>query len=133
MTPIPLRLGGGPRAASILRTPPGSEGSKGQHALAGARGPLHARCVRSSRGADRNVSQEAGQAPGGAAAELEQLRERMAVIKEEAAAEVDRKWGSPFRSQQLFDLKVQARLASHDEYRSLQDRVREAEAQLAAE
>jgi hypothetical protein len=57
----------------------------------------------------------------------------MAVIKEEAAAEVDRKWGSPFRSQQLFDLKVQARLASHDEYRSLQDRVREAEAQLAAE
>ncbi len=79
------------------------------------------------------MSQEAGQAPGGAAAELEQLRERMAVIKEEAAAEVDRKWGSPFRSQQLFDLKVQARLASHDEYRSLQDRVREAEAKLAAE
>jgi hypothetical protein len=34
------RLGGGPRAASILRTPPGPEGSKGQQALTGARGPL---------------------------------------------------------------------------------------------
>lgn len=54
------------------------------------------------RGADRNVSQDAG-AQGGAAAELEQLRERMAVIKQEATAEVDRKWGSPFRSPALFD------------------------------
>jgi hypothetical protein len=58
---------------------------------------------------------------------------RMAVIKQEATAEVDRKWGSPFRSQQLFDLKVQARLAGNEEYRSLQDRVQAAEATLAAE
>ncbi len=72
-------------------------------------------------------------AQGGDAAELEQLRERMAVIKQEATAEVDRKWGSPFRSQQLFDLKVQARLAGNEEYRSLQDRVQAAEATLAAE
>jgi hypothetical protein len=79
------------------------------------------------------VRQEGGQAQGGAAAELEQLRERMAVIKQEATAEVDRKWGSPFRSPQLFDLKVQARLAGNVEYRSLQDRVLEAEATLAAE
>jgi len=79
------------------------------------------------------VSQEGVQAQGGAAAELEQLREWMAVIKQEATAEVDRKWGSPFRSQQLFDLKVKARLAGNDEYRSLHDRVPEAEAKLAAE
>jgi hypothetical protein len=128
--PIPPRLVGGPRAASILRTPPGSEGSKGQHALAGARGPLSCTARHEARGADRNVSQDA---QGGEAAELEQLRERMAVIKQEAIDEVDRKWGSPFRSQQLFDLKVQARLAGNDEYRSLQDRVQEAEAKLAAE
>lgn len=84
-------------------------------------------------GADRNVSQEGAQAQGGAAAELEQLREWMVVIKQEATAELGRKWGSPFRSQQLFDLKVKARLAGNDEYRSRQDRVPEAEAKLAAE
>lgn len=65
--------------------------------------------------------------------ELERLRERMAAIKEEAVAEVDRKWGSPFRTRQLFDLKVQARLSGNDEYRSLQAQVQEAEAALAAE
>jgi hypothetical protein len=37
---IAPRLGIGPRAASILRTPPGLEGSKGQQALTGVRGPL---------------------------------------------------------------------------------------------
>jgi hypothetical protein len=78
------------------------------------------------------VSQDS-RAQGGAAAELEQLRERMAVIKEEATAEVDRKWGSPFRSPALFDLKVKARLSGNEEYRSLQVRVQEAEAKLAAE
>ncbi len=72
-------------------------------------------------------------AQGGEAAELEQLRERMAVIKQETTAEVDRKWGSPFRTQQLFDLKVKARLSGDEEYRSLQVRVQEAEAALAAE
>jgi hypothetical protein len=84
------------------------------------------------RGADRDVSQDS-RAQGGAAAELKQLRERMAVIKEEATAEVDRKWGSPFRSPALFDLKVKARLSGNEEYRSLQVRVQEAEAKLAAE
>ncbi|MGH3548816.1 MAG: hypothetical protein ACRDQU_12045 [Pseudonocardiaceae bacterium] len=65
--------------------------------------------------------------------DLEQLRERMAAIKEEAVAEVDRKWGSPFRTRLLFDLKVQARLSGNDEHRSLQAQIREAEAALAAE
>lgn len=60
------------------------------------------------------------------------MRARMAVIKEEAAAEVDQKWGSPFRTQDLFDLKVKARLSGNEEYRSLQSRAKEAEAALAA-
>jgi BMFP domain-containing protein YqiC len=65
--------------------------------------------------------------------ELEQLRERMAAIKQETAAEVDRKWGSPFRTQEVFDLKVKARLSGNEEYRSLQGRVQEVEARLAVE
>ncbi|MGH4002103.1 MAG: hypothetical protein ACRDTJ_32080 [Pseudonocardiaceae bacterium] len=65
--------------------------------------------------------------------ELAQLRERMAVIKQEAAIEVDRKWVSPWRTQQTFDLKVKTRLTGHQEYRSLQDRVRDAKASLPAE
>ncbi len=60
------------------------------------------------------------------------MRGRMAAIKEEAAADVDQKWGSPFRSQDMFDIKVKARL-SGNEHRSLQRRVQEAEAALAAE
>lgn len=82
------------------------------------------------------MSQEGAEVQGGTDAvrrELEQLRERMAVIKQEAAAEVDRKWGSPFRTQEVFDLKVKARLSGNDEYRSLQGRVQEAEARLAAQ
>ncbi|MGH3936764.1 MAG: hypothetical protein ACRDS1_17580 [Pseudonocardiaceae bacterium] len=65
--------------------------------------------------------------------ELAQLRERMAVIKQEAAVEVDRKWVSPWRTQETFDLKVKTRLTSHQEYRSLQDRVRKAKASLPAQ
>jgi hypothetical protein len=65
--------------------------------------------------------------------ELAQLRERMAVIKQEAAAEVDSKWVSPWRTQATFDLKVKTRLTGHQEYRSLQDRVRDATARLPAE
>ncbi|MGH3755736.1 MAG: hypothetical protein ACRDRP_24225 [Pseudonocardiaceae bacterium] len=65
--------------------------------------------------------------------ELARMRERMAVIKQEAAAEVDRKWVSPWRTPDVFDLKVKTRLAGNQEYRSLQGRVKEAEAALAAE
>ncbi len=65
--------------------------------------------------------------------ELEQLRERMAVIKEEAAADVDQKWASPYRTQDVFDLKVKARLSGNDEYNKLRSRIQEAEAKLAAE
>jgi hypothetical protein len=86
--------------------------------------------------ADRQVSHEGAEVQGGADAvrqELEQLRTRMAVIKDEAAAEVDRKWGSAFRTPEVFDLKVKARLAGNGEYRSLQDRVRDAEARLTGQ
>ena len=85
------------------------------------------RALAAQREADRKVSEE------GAQQELAQLRERMAVIKQEAAAEVDRKWGSPFRTQEVFDLKVRARLSGNQEYRSLQGRLREIEARLAAQ
>jgi hypothetical protein len=54
---------------------------------------------RSSREGGPTVSQEGAEVQGGADAvrqELEQLREWMAVIKQEAAAEVDRKWDRRF-------------------------------------
>ncbi|HEY2765977.1 MAG TPA: hypothetical protein VGJ13_18500 [Pseudonocardiaceae bacterium] len=60
--------------------------------------------------------------------DLSEMRQRMAVIKEEVTAEVEEKWVTPYRTPAVFDLKVQARLASHEEYRSLQDRVRDAQA-----
>jgi hypothetical protein len=65
--------------------------------------------------------------------ELEQLRQRMAVIKQEVAVEVNRNWVSPWRTQDMFDLKVKTRLTSHQEYRSLQNRVRDAQARLPVE
>ena len=65
--------------------------------------------------------------------ELAEMRARMAVIKEEAAAEVERKWVSPWRTPATFDLKVKTRLTGNVEYRSLQGRVKDAVATLAAE
>jgi hypothetical protein len=82
------------------------------------------------------VSQDDAEVQGSVDAarqELAEMRGRMAVIKEEAAAEVDKNWGSPFRTKDVFDLKVKARLSGNEEYRSLQRRVQEAEAALAAE
>ena len=81
------------------------------------------------------MNQDGVEVQGGAdnRRELERLRARMDEIKQELATDVDQKWGSPFRTQELFDLKVKTRLSSNDEYRSLQGRVREAEAALAAE
>jgi hypothetical protein len=82
------------------------------------------------------VNQDGAEVQGGVAAarqELAEMRERMAVIKQEAAVEVDRKWVSPWRTPDVFDLKVKTRLTANQEYRSLQNRVRDAEASLAAE
>ena len=83
-----------------------------------------------------HINQEGAEVQGGVDAvrqELEQLRQRMAVIKQEATVEVDRNWASPWRTPAMFDLKVKTRLTSHQEYRSLQDRVRDATASLPAE
>ena len=79
------------------------------------------------------MNQDGAEVPDGvdAAQELAEMRARMAVIKQEAAAEVDRKWVSPWRTQDVFDLKVKTRLTAHEEYRSLQARVRRAEDDLA--
>lgn len=82
------------------------------------------------------MSEEGAQVAGGGDAlreEVAQWRERMAEIKQRAVAEVDEKWGSAYRTSDVFDLKVKARLAGNDEYRKLQNRVRDAEAELAAD
>jgi BMFP domain-containing protein YqiC len=86
--------------------------------------------------ADRDVSDESAGAQDGVddvRQELEQLRERMAVIKQEAADDVNQKWESPYRTKEVFDLKVQTRLSGNNEYRKLRARIQEVEARLAAE
>ena len=65
--------------------------------------------------------------------ELAKLRERMAVIKQEVTDEVNRNWVSPWRTPATFTLKVKTRLTGNEEYRSLQNRVRDAQASLPAE
>ena len=87
-----------------------------------------------AEGGPVNVSQEGGQGGADSARqELDQLRERMAALKEQAAAEVDEKWSSPIRTKDLFDIKVKQRLQNYDEYQTLQTRLREAEANFAAD
>jgi len=76
------------------------------------------------------VSQEGGV---DARQELDELRARLDAVKQQAAAEVDENWQSPIRTKDLFDIKVQQKLANTDEYQALQARIREAEAKLAAE
>ena len=86
--------------------------------------------------ADPHVNQDGAEVQGGVDAvrrDLVTMRERMAVIKQEAAVEVDRKWVSPWRTPAVFDLKVKTRLTGNQEYRSLQGRVKDAVATLAAE
>jgi hypothetical protein len=65
--------------------------------------------------------------------EVTKLRERMAVIKQEVTDEVNRNWASSWRTPATFELKVKTRLTSHQEYRSLQNRVRDAQASLLPE
>jgi len=64
--------------------------------------------------------------------EVTKLRERMAVIKQEVTDEIDSKWVSPWRTTAMFELKVKTRLTGHQEYRSLQNRVRDAQNSLPA-
>jgi hypothetical protein len=77
------------------------------------------------------VSQhESGEGVDVARQELDQLRERMAAVKEQAATELDKNWTLPIRTQDLFEIKVKQRLANNEEYQVLQTRIREAEAAL---
>lgn len=75
--------------------------------------------------ADTQSSTDAGRR------ELVHLRERMSVIKGEVAADVERKWTTPWRTPDVFELKVQTRLSGHTEYRSLRARLKQIEADLA--
>jgi len=65
--------------------------------------------------------------------ELQNLHERMGVIREEVTADVERKWTTPWRTPAVFDLKVTTRLMGHTEYRSLRVRIEQVEAALAAQ
>lgn len=78
------------------------------------------------------MSQQDAEGGDAARQELDQLRERMDAVKQQAAVEVDENWKSPIRTKDLFDIKVKQKLANNDEYQALQTRIREAEAELAA-
>lgn len=75
---------------------------------------------------------ETGNSAAAGRQELQDLRERMGEIKKEVAADVERRWTTPWRTPDVFDLKVTTRLTGHTEYRSLRVRVKEVEAALAA-
>lgn len=62
--------------------------------------------------------------------ELRDLRERMSAIKAEVTADVESKWATPWRTADVFDLKVRTRLSSHSEYQSLRERAQQVEASL---
>lgn len=64
---------------------------------------------------------------------MHDLRARMGVIRDEVTADVERKWGTPWRTPDVFDLKVTTRLTGHEEYRSLRVRVAQVEAALAGQ
>jgi len=84
----------------------------------------------------QHVNQGGAEVQGGVDAlrqEVAELRKRMAVIKQEVTVEVNRTWVSPWRTPATYDLKVKTRLTGHPEYRSLQNRLRDAKASLPAE
>ncbi len=76
---------------------------------------------------------DAGNSGDAGRQELQDLRERMGEIKEEVTADVERKWTTPWRTPDVFDLKVTTRLTGHTEYRSLRVRLKEVEAALAVQ
>ncbi|MQA13922.1 MAG: hypothetical protein GEV09_07010 [Pseudonocardiaceae bacterium] len=59
--------------------------------------------------------------------ELQELQAQMETIKEEIAADVDSRWASMWRTPEVFDLKVSARLSADERYQSLLGRAREAQ------
>lgn len=65
-----------------------------------------------------------GQDAAGEPDDLAGLQERMEEIKRTVADEVDRSWQSQWRSEEMFAVKVSARLSAHEEYQSLLERAR---------
>jgi predicted DsbA family dithiol-disulfide isomerase len=62
--------------------------------------------------------------------ELQVMRDRMERLRKEAAIEVEANWQTQWKNPDVFALKVQTRLTMNEEYRTLQDKVRAAEATL---
>lgn len=63
--------------------------------------------------------------------ERQKLQQRMERIKEEVHAEVEANWTAMWRSPELIESKVQARLSGHEDYQELVHRVREMESREA--
>lgn len=64
--------------------------------------------------------------------QLQELRRKMDAIKQEVADDVHRNWSSMWRTDEMFQVQVSARLSSHEEYRSLVSQVRDVEVVEAA-
>lgn len=60
--------------------------------------------------------------------ERQELRRKMDAIKQEVADDVDRNWSSMWRTDEMFEVQLSARLSAHEEYRSLVGQVRDIEA-----
>lgn len=63
--------------------------------------------------------------------ERQELQQRMERIKEEVHADVEANWTAMWRSPELIESKVQARLSGHGDYQELVHRVREMESREA--
>lgn len=79
-----------------------------------------------SQDGGQGAAADAGTQGSGGTDDLDAIRRRMDEIKAEAAADVDKNWGSVYRTKEVFDLKVNSRLAANEEYRALMEKVRAA-------
>lgn len=61
--------------------------------------------------------------------EWERIDTRMDEIRDEMAEDVDDKWSSTWRTEEVFEVKIDTRLGSHEEYQRLLQRRRELEEQ----
>lgn len=76
-------------------------------------------------------SEEGGSQLETARRERHELQRRMERIKEDVAADVEANWPAMWRSPELVDAKVRARLSGHEQYQELLHRVREMESREA--
>ena len=91
-------------------------------------------------GVDGTDADDSGTGAGGtgtggldaARQELATILERMEQLRKEAAVAVEAAWQTRWRNDEVFAIKVNARLTGQQEYRELVDRARAAEAAVAA-